>query len=226
MEAKMSDALSTIADRINEETNFTGGPIELFETVGRDTFVTLLQNGLLPEHRLLDFGCGALRLAYWFIRFLDAGNYYGIEPVRKMVEAGKKHAIGEELLAQKRPRFAFVDTCDMGTFNQTFDFVVARSLLTHMTPGMVHETLASFNEWSTPNAAFLASYCPSEGPYAVDQKGEIGDYLADDDWRFIGVAKYSLPYMERAAERAGLRVQEFLRSKPINGQTWLKFAHA
>jgi len=46
---------------------FTGGPLEVFELVGRDAMVNLLLNGLLPAHRVLDFGCGSLRIGYWLI---------------------------------------------------------------------------------------------------------------------------------------------------------------
>src|SRR5688572_23381308 len=120
---------------------FTGGPLELFETVGRDAFVTLLLNGLLPAHRVLDFGCGSLRLGYWLIRFLDAGCYFGIEPREEAVQVGEQTCVGAQLLELKQPRFDYNAGCDMRVFGETFDFVVARSVLTHLGPFQLRRIL-------------------------------------------------------------------------------------
>jgi hypothetical protein len=38
-----------------------------------------VESGLRPEHRLCDFGCGAIRFGAWAIPYLDAGNYFGID---------------------------------------------------------------------------------------------------------------------------------------------------
>src|SRR5256885_1508932 len=48
--------------------------------LGRYMFDFLVESGLRPEHRLLDFGCGALRLGVWALAYLDQGNYFGIDP--------------------------------------------------------------------------------------------------------------------------------------------------
>jgi hypothetical protein len=97
--------LVQIAEQLLAEVNFTGGPTDQFEPVGRETFVALLECGLLPHHNFLDFGCGALRLGYWLIRFMDEGRYFGIEPNTKWLDAGKRITIGQELRNQKKPRF-------------------------------------------------------------------------------------------------------------------------
>ncbi len=50
---------------------------------------TLMEQGLKPGHRLLDLGCGALRLASLAVPYLNPGNYYGIDPNRPMLNLGK-----------------------------------------------------------------------------------------------------------------------------------------
>ena len=47
--------------------------------LGKMQFDYLLEHGLRPSHRMLDIGCGNLRGGWWFIDYLDAGNYYGID---------------------------------------------------------------------------------------------------------------------------------------------------
>lgn len=86
--------LTAAAKAMKKEIGWTGGPIQLFEKVGRDSFDTALALGLSPHHKFLDFGAGMLRLGYWFVRYLDSGNYYAIEPRAEAMEAGKKHLLG------------------------------------------------------------------------------------------------------------------------------------
>jgi hypothetical protein len=218
-------SLAAIAERVSSESGALSGPVHLFESVGRDSLVTLLQHGLRPEHKLLDFGCGAFRLGYWLIRFLDKGNYYGIEPRREAVEAGRRHVIGEELWMQKAPTISFNDECELKVFDVPFDYVVARSIFTHASPGMVRKILSGFRDNSTAGAVMLASYWPATGEHAFRRRrGHLGDDLPLDEWRFIWVLKYSFEMMHELADEAGLEVSEYIASEPINGQIWLRFA--
>jgi SAM-dependent methyltransferase len=216
--------LAKIAARIASVAPYTGGPQRDFERVGRDCFITLLENGLRPDHKLLDLGCGALRLGYWFVRFLDAGNYCGIEPVAKMLEPGKLYSLGEELIAAKRPRFSNNAECEFGSFGVRFDFVVARSILTHTTPGMLRKILSEFSRHAAPGGKFIASYWRKGDP--IPKQFEDGDRLPLDDWRFIRYVKYSLPKLAEWAEEARLKVEELSARPVVNNQVWLKFEAA
>ena len=51
----------------------------------------LLQHGLQPTHRVLDLGCGNLRLGWRLIDYLQAGGYVGTELSPKMLH----HARGK-----------------------------------------------------------------------------------------------------------------------------------
>lgn len=221
-------SMQKIADAIVAETDhYSGGPLRDFECVGRDGFVHLLMQGLLPHHKVLDFGCGSLRLAYWLIRFLDPDRYFGIEPEEKCVVAGLRFAVGDELARQKRPKFMFIDNCDMTAFEETFNYVIARSILTHTAPGMLALILKKFAAAATPDGVFLASYWRRDGDYLIKappgQVVETGDDLPEDDGRFVEFIKFSFPYMQQAAAEAGLVAEELLDLRPVNEQVWLKF---
>ena len=235
---------------VDETGHYSGGNARDFERVGRHTFQTLLANGLLPSHRVLDFGCGSLRNGYWLIRFLDPGNYYGLEPVEKGVRAGLKHLIGPELEAVKQPRFLFRSDNDISAFGVPFDYVVARSILSHACPGMLHRMLETF-AGSSPDGTFLASYWrydlpPMPGwwqfrsrrnPEITRYQGmavntsrmkdkdvfAVGDDLPDDDMRFIQIITYSLGRVQEIASKYDLTVEEDWTFRPINQQIWLKF---
>jgi hypothetical protein len=237
---------------VNDTGHYAGGPAHDFEIVGRHTFQTLLAGGLLPSHRVLDFGCGSLRNGYWLMRFLDSGNYYGIEPVEKGVRAGLKHLIGPELEAFKKPTFRFTTDNDISAFGVPFDFVVARSILSHTCPGMLHQMLKTFAS-SCPDGVLYGSYWRHDLPrggnipwwrlwdrsqpavaryhnMAVNpaslkphQVFAVGDDLPDDDMRFIEIITYSLGKIRSIAAQYGLSAEEDWTFTPINKQIWLKF---
>ena len=218
--------LAEVAAQIERESGrYTGGPLHVFEKVGRDTFVTLLRHGLLPHHKLLDLGAGCLRLGYWFVRFLDSGNYYAIEPVVPMLEAGKKYLFGPDIIREKNPHFHVSTQCDMTFFGVSFDYVVARSILTHTKPAMVHKILSEFARCAAPGGAFLASYWAAESERAYSVPGPTGDAMDRNEWGFIKVVKFSLGYLQRAAAEYGLEVEEVMLDTPrIGQQIWIRIA--
>ena len=59
---------------------FLGVPVETFEQGGREQLIALLNEGLTPESKVLDIGCGCLRVAYWLLRFLDSCCYFESSP--------------------------------------------------------------------------------------------------------------------------------------------------
>ena len=217
----VENPLVAIAKNIQQEAPYTGGPVQSFEVVGRDTIITLLQNGLRPDHKILDLGCGALRLGYWIVRLVDRGNYYAIEPNFSMLETGKKYSLGAELIRDKQPQFSTNSDCDFSVFGVQFDFVVARSIFTHTTPALLRQSLKSFKDNSNQNAVMLASYWSLD----YSKPGENGDRLPLEDARFIRVVTYSLDKIQSWAAEFGLKVSQFQANPTINEQIWLKFEH-
>jgi SAM-dependent methyltransferase len=67
------------------------------------------QFDITPADRMVDYGCGSLRVGAHFIRYLDPGHYFGLELASGLYELGQE-VIGEALLAQKRPRFGLIET--------------------------------------------------------------------------------------------------------------------
>ena len=140
------------------ETQFLGGPVDDFERMGLEVFSVLLREGLRPSSRVLDVGCGALRLGYWLMRFLDPGRYYGIEPNHVMLDAALDGLIGQDLVETAHARFDVNDRFDFSVFGEKFDFVVARSIWTHASKSQIETMLDSFAAAAAPRGVFLASY--------------------------------------------------------------------
>jgi SAM-dependent methyltransferase len=214
------DRLHQIAERLLTEVGFTGGPLNQFESVGRETFGALLECGLLPHHNMLDFGCGALRLGWWLIRFMDEGRYFGIEPNVKWLEAGKRITIGTKLLDCKKPRFSSNSDHHLDVFDVKFDAAVARSVLTHPNPGAMEILFQQFAQNCSSNGFFLVSYW-EHGTH----KGEntlVGESLAGDAPRQGGMdTTYKFETIQRIAGEAGLEAS-LLNREVVNIQPWIK----
>ena len=118
------------AEEMISRHGFLGVPVETFEQAGREQLITLLSEGLNPESRVLDIGCGCLRTAYWLVRFLDRGCYHGIEPARQRVEYGLRYLFTPQEIALKEPRFDFNSHFDSSVFGARFEFFIVRSIWT------------------------------------------------------------------------------------------------
>ena len=104
----------------------------------------LVSNGLAPEHRLLDIGCGTLRAGRHFIRYLNAGGYTGLELSPKVLDYAVL-SVQQAGLSEKRPRLVLNAQKNL-RFEQfageTFDYLLAQSVFTHLPPEHIEECLA------------------------------------------------------------------------------------
>ena len=211
-------SIDEVARRIAKDTGgFTGGDLKLFGEAGKFSFTSLKRNGLKRSSRVLDYGCGALRLGYWLIRFLKPNCYFGIEPSERFLSAGIKHAVGPELEAEKRPRFHQADDFDFSVFGEKFDFVIARSIFSHASPEQFLKAMESFRDNTTDAGIMLASYRPM-------QRRDDGKGFADPNpdgpaWR---LRRFSLEFLQENARARGLFAYDF--GKPFNGQIWLRLS--
>ena len=211
-----------IAEEMMAREGFLGVPVETFDVAGRTQLMALLKYGLSPESKLLDFGCGCLRVAYWLVRFLNADGYYGIEPAENRVALGLHYLFTPEILAAKRPRFHHNAQFDPSPFSARFDFFLARSIWTHSSKRQIAATLNSFVREAHWGAVFLASYLPAESDES-DYQGDawIGTSHESD---VPGIIRHRLLWiLEQCAERR-LIVKE-LPGYDCDSQLWLHIAH-
>jgi SAM-dependent methyltransferase len=155
-------------------TVFLGGPTQFFESVGRLQLIVLLKEGLYPDSKVLDIGCGCLRGGYWLIHFLNPNCYFGIEPNRKMLELGMQNFLGPDVTKAKKPKFDYNQDFDSSIFGEKFDFFLARSIWTHASKIQIQKMLDSFVRDSKDDGVFLTSvlkryYYFKKGDYKGDK---------------------------------------------------------
>ena len=214
----MSRVQSKAAEMMAQH-GFVGVPLESFERGGRSHLATLLLEGLNPESKVLDFGCGVLRVAYWLVCFLDAGNYYGIEPARQRVEYGMRYLFTSEELKLKRPNFDFNANFDSSVFATRFDFFLATSIWTHACKRQIEASLDSFARDAAPAGIFLTSYLPARTP-EEDYQGDkwVG---TSHEGGTPGIIRHSLDWIVEQCQRRRLEVHKFTEAN-CDGQFFLR----
>jgi SAM-dependent methyltransferase len=96
--------------------------------------------GLTSTARVMDYGCGSLRLGFHLIRFLDPHCYFGLDLLEELIEIGKQLA-GRPLLELKAPVLAVLNERTLAQ-GRNFDaeFVISTAVAYHIPP----EETASF----------------------------------------------------------------------------------
>jgi SAM-dependent methyltransferase len=153
------------------------GPPAQYDFMGITQIALLCAAGLREHHKLLDVGCGSLRAARMLIPYLAPGHYCGIEPNDWLVREGIVENIGDELVRMKRPRFSYNSNFDCTVFGETFDFVVAQSILSHTEVGLARRCIANVAKAIAPEGLFLATFVlPRPQSRNVDPPGEAWVY--------------------------------------------------
>ena len=158
-----------------------------WEVTGRAYFEALKVLGLQPHHTFLDLGCGSLRIGHHVIAYLDPGKYVGADMSSGVLDAGRA-VIEREGLKDKRPRLIRTrGEVDFSFTDQTFDFIFAASVFTHLRPHMIEECLSSANKVMHPGSVFYFTFMEGDEIYAV-------------------TARQPVSFYEATAERCGLRL--------------------
>jgi len=131
-----------------------------WDEIGASQLELLRANGLQRRHKLLDIGCGSLRGGIHFIRFLEAGNYFGTDLNQSLLDAGYERELKALDLQGRLPRANLM--CDgsfeFERFGQAFDFALAYSLFTHLTLNHIRICLEKLIPAMKPGATFIATY--------------------------------------------------------------------
>lgn len=182
-----------------------------YDLIAAMTFNLLTTLGLRQHHKLVDVGCGSLRIGRLLIPYLNVGNYIGIEPNKWLVEEGVKREVGADLVRIKRPKFYFSDSpkvlADAGS---RLDFAVAQSVFSHCGLDLIRGWLAGISPALASNGALLATFLPGEEDYA------------GEGWVYPECVRYTQGAIRGLASEAGFTL-ELLDWRHPN-QSWGLFA--
>jgi SAM-dependent methyltransferase len=111
--------------------------------IGRLQCEFLADRGLSPDDRLLDVGCGSLRGGEHFMRYLDAGNYHGMDISREAIAAGRERL--PELCDSHGPTLFQNDDLRFtdDALAERYDYALAQSVWTHLREDHIEECLTN-----------------------------------------------------------------------------------
>jgi len=180
-----------------EHRNFVGG---LWREIGDLQFEFLRRNGLQAHHTLIDIGCGALRCGIPIIRYLEPGNYFGLDLNSSLIEAGRCE-LAKEGLTNRQPQLLVNEKFEFAHFGVDFDFGIAQSVFTHLDAQLISQCLVQLNQVVKPGGKVFATFfrAPTAkhiGTIRHEPAGVVTNFAADP-------FHYAYAELEQMAAAAG-----------------------
>jgi SAM-dependent methyltransferase len=176
----------------------------MWEEIGSLQFDFLKRQGLLPGHRLLDVGCGCLRGGIHFIRYLNTGNYYGLDINPSLLAAGELELAATGLL-DKNPVLLVNDKFECSRFGVKFDFALGLSVFTHLFMNHIARCLLEVKKVLQADGRFYATFFQAPSPVCLTpilhHPGEIKTHYDSDPFH------YSYEEMLMLAESVGFVIE-------------------
>jgi SAM-dependent methyltransferase len=166
------------------------GPPDEYDLVSAMSFNLLTACGLRQHHKLLDIGCGSLRLGRLLIPYLNTDNYVGLDPNKWLIDDGIRYEVGSSLVELRRPMFIY--DSEIGSLDKDikFDYVIAQSIFSHTAPDLLERWIAEVSLRLADQGVFFATVL--EGDVECDRSGWI--YPECVEYRLDTVAKLAIKY--------------------------------
>lgn len=145
-----------------------------FNTSRQNDIELLKSQGLKPEHKILDIGCGGGRLGHSLINYLNSGNYYGFDKQAGWIKNFKRD-VANARLQDKNPTIL---NCDFNwPINRgiKFDYAYAYSVFSHVDPDLVKLCLQNLRKHFEDSSILFASYCPNQSEDTFSTQGGVHD---------------------------------------------------
>ncbi|GII55843.1 methyltransferase [Planotetraspora thailandica] len=170
--------------------------------VGRMQFEYLVKHGLTPHDRVLDIGCGNLRLGWRLIDHLEAGHYHGVDISPEILLAAAD-TLAERGLQHKLPHLSLVKDLKFAALPDAYFTVVhAHSVFSHSPVEVIDECLGHVGRILHPAGFF---------DFTFDRTEKAEHHVLREDFY------YRTETLVRLAEQHGLRA-EFM-------DDWEQFRH-
>lgn len=187
------------------------GPEGRYDILGAAQFSLLYHLGLREHHKVLDVGCGSLRVGRLLIAYLTQGHYVGIEPRKGVVEDGVEHEASQGLIDLKQAEFHFDDSFDLTVAGQGFDVILLHSIFSHAAPWQISTSLGAAKEILKERGLVAATFVSG----GTDYQGQ--------SWLWDRTCEYRPETMMNFAEKAGFDLY-WLRW-PHPNQKWFLLKH-
>lgn len=198
---------------------FVGG---MWEEIGTLQFQFLCQQGLRPEHALLDVGCGSLRGGIHFVPYLNTGNYYGLDINASLIEAGKRELAAIDALS-KEPHLLVDDQFRFSRFGAQVDYALAISVFSHLYANHILRCLVEMKKVLKADGVFYATFFVAPHPLHIDdihhEPGGIVSHFDQDPFH------YALSEIQAMAASVGFTAEHVRTWQHPRNQQMIAFRH-
>lgn len=129
-----------------------------WDQMGRLQLDFLISRGLRPDDAFLDIACGSLRGGVHFIRYLDPGNYLGIDKEKVLIRRGLSKELPREVRKEKHPELVVSDAFEFDRLSKRPDYSLAHSLLSHLNAVDTERCLMKLRAHVAPQHPFYATF--------------------------------------------------------------------
>jgi len=112
-------------------------------------FEYLKQRDLPRDAAFLDYGCGPVAAGVYFIEYLDAGKYTGVDISSKSIEVGKE-LVNSRGLGEKAPRLMHIPKGDIACLGD--------GKFTHLPPDAIEKILHRLGRLMHAGSRFYATF--------------------------------------------------------------------
>ena len=188
---------------------FVGPPAD-YDLICAMTFGLLTSLGLRQHHKVLDIGCGSLRIARLLVPYLNQGGYTGIEPHQWLMDEGIAKEMGADQIALKKPNLICADNAAVIAESEQFDFAFAQSIFSHTGTDLLDGWLRETSRVLKPTGALAATFLID----SVD--------APEQGWIYPGCVRFTPRTMAYFASKHGLEFHILGWRHPR--QTWGLFS--
>ena len=126
-----------------------------------------MAEGLRSNHKFLDIACGSLRFGQYLIPFLDERHYFGLDAEPSLVRSGLAQELLFDIAKLKRPTFSHGYDFDF-PFVKHFDFAIAQSLFSHLTPADILLCLERLQTVASAKSVLFFTFFEGKNPHPDD----------------------------------------------------------
>lgn len=137
----------------------------LWGKLGRWQLDLLKSFGMERNHKLLDVGCGPLRLGMLAIPYLEENNYSGVDTWEPYLSLAKDVLL--ESKCKKSYSMIIDGDFNLTRFNKQFDFAIAQSVVTHLSLDKIHQMMKSLKEVMQKGGKFIFTYSLNKHAYGI-----------------------------------------------------------
>ena len=201
------------------------------EVSGQLQVELLKREGCVPTSRVLEVGCGCLNMGIQLIRYLEKGNYVGIDPNEWLRQAALRAPDICRLVEEKQAKFLSMDDFDASNLGLKFDYIFSHSVLSHCAHWQLEQFLRHAAKVLAPEGRILASIRLAEGnPYGSPGTSNKNDSM-HEEWQYPSASWFKLSTVVETADKQGLMAvhtpeytEFYTKTRPRDSHDWIVFS--